>query len=282
MKAAAKKTDAKVKCHAKTNLAAAPDPTCLQKAEETFTKAFTKAEKPGACTRTGDAARVESMVDTFVAALVQALQPPASRATATPAQKCAVTKLKAASKKAVAKTTCQTKNLASPNVGLLAICYGSAEGKFDTAFANAEKPGACTVSGDAAAIEAMVDAFVSAIAAGPPTPTPTRTPTLLPGQATPTPVPCTGFRDNGNGTITDCSTKLMWEKKDQSSDGLHDVDYTWPWAGTCSIGGKLCQPSVSASNLCFAQAGGAVASCAVCGPAEGYAAATRSGAGWKF
>ena len=39
LKAAAKKVDSKVKCNAKTNLAAAPDPACVQKAEDMFTKA---------------------------------------------------------------------------------------------------------------------------------------------------------------------------------------------------------------------------------------------------
>ena len=89
-----------------------------------------------------------------------------------------------------------------------------------------------------------------------------------PPAAMPTPGgPCTGFNDNSNGTISDCAGR-MWEKKDQSSDGLHDANGTWPSAGTCSIGGKLCQPSVSTANLCAAQAG-AVAGCAVCGPGEG-------------
>src|SRR6185436_17958857 len=46
---------------------------------------------------------------------------------------------------------------------------------------------------------------------------------------------CTGqtlaarYLDNGNGTISDCQTRLMWEKKDRSL-GLHDVDNFFPWA----------------------------------------------------
>ena len=36
------------------------------------------------------------------------------------------------------------------------------------------------------------------------------------------------YTDNGDGTITDNNTELMWEKKDDSG-GIHDVDnmYTW-------------------------------------------------------
>ena len=38
------------------------------------------------------------------------------------------------------------------------------------------------------------------------------------------------FTDNGDGTITDNCTDLMWEKKDDSG-GLHDVDNTYTWSG---------------------------------------------------
>ncbi|MGH6812990.1 MAG: DUF1566 domain-containing protein [Methylocella sp.] len=42
------------------------------------------------------------------------------------------------------------------------------------------------------------------------------------------------YRDNGDGTITDENTNLMWEKKDQASRGLHNWNNTYPWEGTCS------------------------------------------------
>lgn len=41
-------------------------------------------------------------------------------------------------------------------------------------------------------------------------------------------------RDNGDGTITDQNTYLMWEKKDQLAGGLHDWNNAYPWEGTCS------------------------------------------------
>lgn len=70
----------------------------------------------------------------------------------------------------------------------------------------------------------------------------------------PVPIPCAGtgqdgetqsgkalaYVDNGDGTITDVNTGLMWEKK--SDDGtLNDKDLRYPWAGLCSGDGvTLC------------------------------------------
>jgi hypothetical protein len=41
------------------------------------------------------------------------------------------------------------------------------------------------------------------------------------------------FTDNGDGTITDNNTGLMWEKKDDSG-GIHDKDDTYTWGMTSS------------------------------------------------
>jgi hypothetical protein len=38
------------------------------------------------------------------------------------------------------------------------------------------------------------------------------------------------YADNGDGTITDLNTGLMWEKKDDSG-GIHDKDNTYTWCG---------------------------------------------------
>jgi uncharacterized protein DUF1566 len=45
------------------------------------------------------------------------------------------------------------------------------------------------------------------------------------------------YRDNGDGTVTDDSTGLMWEKKNYHPDGTHDVHdmnyiYSWSQTGT--------------------------------------------------
>jgi hypothetical protein len=39
------------------------------------------------------------------------------------------------------------------------------------------------------------------------------------------------YTDNGDGTITDANTGLMWEKKDDSG-GIHDKDNTYTWGTT--------------------------------------------------
>lgn len=55
----------------------------------------------------------------------------------------------------------------------------------------------------------------------------------------PRPTPNKRYTDNRDGTITDHTTKLMWEKKvklDQAKDpaNLHDADNSYPWAGRCT------------------------------------------------
>jgi len=102
-------------------------------------------------------------------------------------------------------------------------------------------------------------------------------PTVVPATITPTatvappkptaciPASCgSGFIENCDGTITDCTTKLVWEKK--SDDGsLHDKDFYYLWAGTCSVGGAYCQPSPEAAAACAADTGSSsTVGCAQC------------------
>ena len=53
------------------------------------------------------------------------------------------------------------------------------------------------------------------------------------------------YKGNGNGTLVDENTGLMWEMKDDfngkpNPSDLHDVNNYYHWAGTCSISGDLC------------------------------------------
>ncbi len=53
------------------------------------------------------------------------------------------------------------------------------------------------------------------------------------------------YVDNGDGTITDRTTGLMWEKKvklDNARDpaNLHDADNCYPWVGRCATSGASC------------------------------------------
>ncbi len=102
------------------------------------------------------------------------------------------------------------------------------------------------------------------------TPTPTATFTFT---ATFTPAP--RFVDNGDGTITDNQTGLMWEKKDQAG-GLHDSRTGYTWAGECGCttrtagspgqcngSAPLCQPNPLAESACSGATGG-VLGCSQC------------------
>jgi hypothetical protein len=71
------------------------------------------------------------------------------------------------------------------------------------------------------------------------TPTATLTPSL-------TPTPC--LTDNGDGTITDGCTGLMWEKKDQAG-GLHDENASYPWAFNCEGGRNGASPMLRPPRL---------------------------------
>jgi len=136
--------------------------------------------------------------------------------------------------------------------------------------------------------EVTVDCLIKAVIAAlngcaPPatvSSTPAATATVTP---TMTPASASHFVDNGDGTISDTQTGLIWEKKDRSG-GVHDVDAIFPWAGVCTdqngvpcdgvIGCTLCQPDAAAESACNAEAGGAVgcARCpgaAVCQPING-------------
>jgi uncharacterized protein DUF1566 len=86
--------------------------------------------------------------------------------------------------------------------------------------------------------------------------TPTNTPTMTPTQ------PGDYFVDNGDGTITDTRTGLIWEKKDQGG-GLHDSNTRYPSAGICTDNGEFCQPDAAAATTCSAATGGAMG-CAQC------------------
>ncbi len=76
-----------------------------------------------------------------------------------------------------------------------------------------------------------------------------------PAAPTPTPTHC-ALTDNGDGTITDACTRLMWEKKDHAG-GVHDATTAYAWAGLCADDATRCQPNAAAAAACAAQTGGA-------------------------
>jgi hypothetical protein len=124
-----------------------------------------------------------------------------------PAQKCEAAKIKAAARKQSCVAASQARQ-ALGGVTDTSRCTVA----FNRAFSSAETTYgvSCPTTGDAGAIEQRVDAAQAG------------TVQFLSGAGR--------SRDNGDGTITDADTGLMWEKK--SSDGsLHDQSINgWSWS----------------------------------------------------
>lgn len=102
-------------------------------------------------------------------ALIAVVYAPVAQAASTPAQKCAVAKLKAATRKADVELKCQKKALAAGSA-VDAACLEKAQAKFAQAFADAEAKGGCKSEGDAPEVQESVEAFVDDVVTtlGPP------------------------------------------------------------------------------------------------------------------
>ncbi len=85
----------------------------------------------------------------------------ASFAAATPAQKCAAAKVKAAGTKVNDKAQCQQKALRK-STAVDSACLAKAEQKFAKAYSKADAAGGCAVTGDADTVEVAVDACLTA------------------------------------------------------------------------------------------------------------------------
>ncbi len=97
----------------------------------------------------------------FIAALLVVLVPAVSFAK----QKCAAAKIKAAVKKAQCKATLEA-NRAATDKPIDPEKLAKCESQFSEAFAKLEEKGDCRTTGDAAAIEVVVDTFVTALKGG--------------------------------------------------------------------------------------------------------------------
>jgi hypothetical protein len=171
IKAAGKKAACLLGLDAKSAAKAAPiDPLKVQKCLDKYTTAFAKAEGKPPCLTTGDVAAIEAKVDAFRADVVSEL------AGAHP-NKCEGSKLKAAGKKASCLLSLRAK-VAAKGGALDPLKVQKCLDKFSTAFSKAEAKPPCNTTGDAAAIEAKVDALVDDID-GEANPPPTTTTTVV-------------------------------------------------------------------------------------------------------
>jgi hypothetical protein len=156
IKAAAKKTTCKATLEEKqAGKGATIDPAKVAKCEATFSKGFAKAESKGNCLTTGDAGTIEAKVDAFVGDLDTELDV----GTGTNPNPCEGAKIKAAAKKANCKAQLEAKQ-ASKGGTIDPAKVAKCEASFSKSFAKAEAKGGCNTTGDAATIEAKVDAFV--------------------------------------------------------------------------------------------------------------------------
>jgi len=67
------------------------------------------------------------------------------------------------------------------------------------------------------------------------------------------------FTDNGDGTITDNTTGLMWEKKSDDGDPIHDKDNTYTWCGASCGTTNVMDGTITTTFLAGLNSGGGFA-----------------------
>jgi hypothetical protein len=153
-----RKTNCKLRCEGRAaRRGEAVEPLCVSRCEQKFALMFSKLEARGGCATTNDRVAIEAKIDAFVADVDGELTPglPGTM----DANRCASSKIAAASRKACAKLRCQAR-AAQRGVAVSPSCLQRAEARFVQSFNTAQGKGGCATSGDTATIEAKVDAFV--------------------------------------------------------------------------------------------------------------------------
>src|SRR5262245_53107684 len=158
LKASRKKAAKLLACHKQAiQQGTKPQLVCLGKEPVKFSARFAAAEAGTDCLTSGDAAATETTIDGFVDGMVAALRP------VTPSR-CTSFKLIGAAHKGREKLICHGK-AAADGVAVDPSCLDDAESGFDDTFVKGESIADCYTTGDAAAVEALVDATVASIEA---------------------------------------------------------------------------------------------------------------------
>jgi hypothetical protein len=168
---------------------------------------------------------------------------------ASPADKCEASELKTSGKYAFCRLKEESKAAKTGGMPDFSTCDTTFSTKFGNA--NTQGMGACPSSATQAQIQTFItqctDGVATALGGGalPMCPPPPPPPPLKTGQTTAYGTGSDGdlqkgasqsFTDNGDGTITDNTTGLMWEKKDQSGLVPHAWNQTYTWCGaSCGI-----------------------------------------------
>lgn len=154
LKLAAKVCKSFAKCHAGVFKAGSGDPTaCIDAAEARLTDKLAAVEAKGGCTvedaATGTAGE---LLDEAAGETASALTPAGG--------KCASTKMGAFGKRCAAELKCNAASAAS-ETAVDPECVQKAAGKFEGTFTKADGSGACTITGDSAAIAVLAQEAVS-------------------------------------------------------------------------------------------------------------------------
>jgi hypothetical protein len=157
MKTAGKHAAGLGKCRTKAISKGTPaDGACTAKEDGKVAPAFGKAESKGDCLApNGDAAAIAAKDAALVDDVHQAVNGGAGGPS-----KCDSKKVQVATKKAAAKAGCHAKAIGK-GIAVDAACLGKAETKFSAAVGKAEAGTDCTNTSQAAALEAIVDAYVN-------------------------------------------------------------------------------------------------------------------------
>lgn len=154
---ASRKAESKLKCEATGAKLGSVRPFCLETASLKFTKGWNNIEARGGCLTTNDLDVIEAKVDAFVDDITTDLWPSMT------VNRCASLKLRAAARKTRGKLVCHAK-AAKKSVAIDPLCLSRVDANFAQAWAKAESVPPCLTTGDEAAIEAKIDAFVNEIA----------------------------------------------------------------------------------------------------------------------
>lgn len=209
--AAARAVAAHVSCEARAvEKSTTPRAGCHAGADHRLDRAFERIEAKGGCTTVADEGAVDQGIDGFVDALL---------AGATTGR-CGATKLRAAARKAAGDLACH-RAAARKGTATAAACLDKSVTRFLAAFTRAEKRG-CGITGDAATVQAIVDAFVAStvghLTGTSPTPVGTATPTPT---ATATPNLPIGAPEGLTAMIDGADVDLAWTAPAPASGNTH-------------------------------------------------------------
>ena len=185
-----------------------------------------------------------------------------------PATKCESSELKTSGKYAFCRSKTVSKAVKAGGSPDFTACDATFSGKFGNA--NTQGMGQCPSSATQAQIQTFITQCTGDVAAalgGAPLPV-CQPPPLRTGQTTAYGTGSDGdlqkgasqsFTDNGDGTITDNTTGLMWEKKSDDGDPIHDKDNTYTWCGASCGTTNVMDGTITTTFLAALNSGGGFA-----------------------